>query len=262
MAETSRIDVYVICNAKYHDTNFARLELLKLLAEQPDVWVRVADTYSDIEAINNSKLLITYTCDLCPTEQEQRGLRRFLDNGGKWFALHGTNALIEFGGPSEVVDGISLPGKPDTPNVAPELMNMLGSRFVAHPSNQTLQVHVAKPDHPIVQGIEDFEVVDEPYYCEFFGDNLTLLEADYNAPSDGYIQSDFGINNGPHPQMYLHKAGAGEVLYLLLGHCRGKYDMQPFMEVAPIERCSWESPVFYELLRRGIGWGTQGLERE
>ena len=46
-----RIDVYLICNAKYHDTNFSRLELLKLLAEHEDVWVRVADSYADIEAI-------------------------------------------------------------------------------------------------------------------------------------------------------------------------------------------------------------------
>ena len=65
-----RIDVYLICNAKYHDTNFSRLELLKLLAEHEDVWVRVADSYADIEAIKKAKLLITYTCDLCPTEQQ------------------------------------------------------------------------------------------------------------------------------------------------------------------------------------------------
>ena len=36
----TRVDVYLICNAKYHDTNFARLELLKLLAEHEDVYVR------------------------------------------------------------------------------------------------------------------------------------------------------------------------------------------------------------------------------
>ena len=35
MAETSRIDVYLICNAKYHDTNFARLELLNIHTKKP-----------------------------------------------------------------------------------------------------------------------------------------------------------------------------------------------------------------------------------
>ena len=52
---SERIDVYLVCNAKYHDTNFARLELLKLLAAQEDVWVRVSDSYRDIDAISGSK---------------------------------------------------------------------------------------------------------------------------------------------------------------------------------------------------------------
>jgi type 1 glutamine amidotransferase len=47
--------------------------------------------------------------------------------------------------------------------------------------------------------------------------------------------------------------GAGEVLYLNLGHCRGHYDMQPMIDYYPdIERGSWAKPQYYELLRRGI----------
>ena len=45
------------------------------------------------------------------------------------------------------------------------------------------------------------------------------------------------------------------VLYLTLGHCRGHYDMQPMIEYYPqVERCAWNLPVFYDLLRRGIAW--------
>ena len=45
---------------------------------------------------------------------------------------------------------------------------------------------------------------------------------------------------------------------LTLGHCRSTYDMQPLVEEYPeIERGSWELPVFYDLLRRGIVWGLQ-----
>ena len=88
------VDVYLVCNAKYHDTNFARLELLKLLAEHEDIHTRVAENFSDINAIKASKLLITYTCDLRPTEAEQTGLAEFLEAGGRWFALHATNAHL------------------------------------------------------------------------------------------------------------------------------------------------------------------------
>ena len=59
--------------------------------------------------------------------------------------------------------------------------------------------------------------------------------------------------------MYLHKVGKGSVLYLMLGHCRGKYDMRPFMDECPVDRGGWESEVFYELRRRGIRWGINKL---
>lgn len=260
MSNGNRVDVYLICNAAFHDTNFARLELLKLLAENDDLFVRVGEDYSDIKAIQGSQLLITYTCNLCPTEAEQEGLKEFLAGGGKWFALHGTNAIIEFVGEMQEVDGVKIPGKADTPNKAPLMMELLGSRFVAHPPNQTIQVTVTDSSHPLVKGIDDFETYDEPYYSDYADTIETLLEARYSGKSEGYVQENWGADNDePRPQLYLHPYGDGSVLYLALGHCRGKFDMQPFMEIAPVERCSWELPVYYELLRRGIKWGAGAL---
>ncbi len=245
MSDNQKIDVYLVCNARYHDTNFARLELLKLLAETEDIHTRVAENFSDIEAIKASTLLVTYTCDLCPTEAEQQGLAEFLSAGGKWFALHATNALLEF-----------VDGKADTPDLAPRYMEMLGSRFVAHPANTSFWVRVTEVTHPLTAGIEDFEVHDEePYYCEPKGEQVVLLEANYNQPSTGYVQSEYGTDRDSQPQMYLHPFGDGEVLYLSLGHCSGKHDMKPIVDIQPVVRGSWDNPVYYELLRRGISWG-------
>ena len=41
--ENEKIDVCLVCNTKYHDTNFDRLELLKLLAENEDIHKKVAE---------------------------------------------------------------------------------------------------------------------------------------------------------------------------------------------------------------------------
>ena len=249
-ATVERIDVYLVCNAKYHDTNFARLELLKLLGENEDINTRVADSFADIEAIQSSRLLITYTCDLRPTEAEQAGLAAFLEGGGRWFALHATNALLEF------VEG----GKVDTPDLAPAFMNMLGSRFVAHPANQRIEIRVTDVAHALTENIEDFAVEDEePYYCEPLGEQTVLLEASYDEPSSGYVQSEYGTDRESHPQMYIHPFGSGEVLYLSLGHCAGKHDMKPMVDIFPVVRGSWNSPIYYELLRRGIRWGIGTL---
>ena len=37
MDSDQQIDVYVVCNAQYHDTNFAKLELSKLLGENENI---------------------------------------------------------------------------------------------------------------------------------------------------------------------------------------------------------------------------------
>jgi len=248
--EDQLIDVYLVCNARFHDTNFARLELLKQLGENEDIHTRVADSFADTEGIKNSKLLITYTCDLRPTPEEQVALGEFLSAGGRWFALHATNAILEF------VDG----GKVDTPDIAPDFMNMLGSRFVAHPANQKISIRVTDVEHPLTTDISDFEVEDEePYYCEPLGEQTVLLEASYSEPSEGYVQSNYGTDRDNHPQMYLHPWGGGEVLYLSLGHCSGKHDMKPMVDINTVVRGSWNSPVYYELLRRGIRWGIGDL---
>jgi type 1 glutamine amidotransferase len=55
--------------------------------------------------------------------------------------------------------------------------------------------------------------------------------------------------------MYLRPLGSGAVLYNTLGHCRGHYDMVPQKDYYPdVDRCSWELPVFYEILRRSLRW--------
>ena len=49
--------------------------------------------------------------------------------------------------------------------------------------------------------------------------------------------------------------GDGAVLYNTLGHCRSHYDMVPMMDYWPtVDRCAWDLPVFYELLRRSFRW--------
>ena len=73
------VDAYLICGGKFHDINFARLELLKLLPEHEQIRVKVGNDFSDIEGIKNSDCLIMYACEVVPTEEEQLGLKSFLD---------------------------------------------------------------------------------------------------------------------------------------------------------------------------------------
>ena len=115
MSKSDRIDVYLVAGGKYHNIDYARLEILKLLAEQPRIKVQVGADYSDIDAICGSDFLITYTCDVIPSEPETKRLIDFVNQGKKWFALHGTNSILRFLEPA--ADGsmrVDCPSMPST----------------------------------------------------------------------------------------------------------------------------------------------------
>ena len=92
----ARIDVVLIASGKYHDTDFARLELLKLLAQDECMRVRVFEDYANLDAIRNARFLVTYTCDVIPSLEQQEALRAWVERGGRWLALHGTNSILRF----------------------------------------------------------------------------------------------------------------------------------------------------------------------
>lgn len=241
---SGRIDAHLICGGRFHDFDFARLELLKLLAEHDEIRVKVAADYRDVGDISESQMLVTYTCDVRPSPAEQEGLAAFVAGGGRWLALHGTNAMLDMG-----PEGVAAPRGFDT------LMETLGSQFIAHPPIQPYKVEVADPSHPLVAGIDAFEADDELYLSEYHGDLHPLLETHWSGDAPGFIESDWQASDG-HLVAYLK----GNVYYLTLGHCRGHFDMQPIVDHYPVvERGAWEQPAYYELLRRGIRWAKGEL---
>lgn len=238
-----RINCVLICGGVWHDIDFARLELLKLLSEDPHVRTRVFENYDNIAAIEDADILITYTCDVTPSLPAQEALKRWLHKGGRWYALHGTNSILR------MLDN----GLWDAPRWAPLMMDLLGSQFISHPQIEPYLIRVADPDHPLTKGIEPFETTDELYHLETHGDLHVLLDTECSGLGTGFVEADQAP--GSHPVFYIKHHGAGAVLYLTLGHCRSHYDLQPMMDWWPtIDRCAWDLPVFYDLLRRGIGW--------
>ena len=246
-----RIDVTLVAGGKYHDIDFARRELLTLLGEHEEFRVRVQPDYEDTAGIEKSSILVSYTCDVRPSEKAQTEIRSWVENGGRWVALHGTNAALTLGGPNGV----------DAPRCFPSWADTLGSQFVAHPPIQPYTVQVSDPNHWLVAGIESFDTDDELYLSEYADRDALhgLLHTTWQGDAKGFVEADWTNCDPTHLVMYLRDLVQGSILYNTLGHCRGHYDMAPVLDYYPrIERCSWEKPAYYELLRRSLRW-ARGL---
>ncbi|ULR48014.1 ThuA domain-containing protein [Streptomyces deccanensis] len=251
-----RLDAVLVCGGRWHDFDYARLRLLELLGEHPQVRTTVFQDYDCAAALEAADLLVTYTCDVRPRPAERKALARFVERGGRWLALHGTNAVIDppaNGGPRVFT----------TPRLLGELAAVLGSQFLAHPPIEPYEVRVTRPGHPLVAGIEPFTVSDELYVCELHGELEVLLHAEYTGPCRGFAEGDTAaLDDAPRPVLYLKRHGLGEVCYFTLGHCRGRHDIQDLgvADTGRVDRGPWQTPQFMTVLRRCVGRVVAGAE--
>ena len=251
-ADERRIDAYLVCGGKYHDFDFARLAMLQLLAEDDHVRTQVGQDYNELDRITAADFIVTYTCDVRPDAEQQEAIRTWVENGGRWLALHGTNCALE--PPSEETGGLY-----STPRAFPMWAETLGSQFISHPPMEPYVVHQspgAETD-PLVAGIDRLEARDELYLMEHHGDVTPLLETRWTGSTRGFVEGEW-LDDEPRLVLYRRRLGRGEIVYFTLGHCRSHWDMiDPPHNGArwpTIERGSWDVPEFVEILRRCIAW--------
>jgi uncharacterized protein len=223
---------YLICGspARNHDFDFARIRLAEALYAAGGIRTDVANNYDDGAAIAAADLLVSYTSQVPVGDDQCRALQTFLENGGRWFALHASNSI----------------------GSNPHLPALLGSRFIAHPPYTHFSVSIARPDDPLVAGIEPFELDDELYVIERHDAVEVLLQTRWGGQAAGRT-----IEHDVRPLMYRWRVGAGGVLYLALGHCNRPFDKgRPDAPDPPDRRGPWNLPVYQELIRRGVDWAA------
>jgi type 1 glutamine amidotransferase len=226
----------LICGspARNHDFDFARVNLLQALYAAGEIRTDTHQTYDDGPAIEAGDLLVSYTSQVPVAPAASDALRRYLERGGRWFAIHASNS---------VRDNTALPP-------------LLGSRFLSHPPYTHFRVTVQAPADPLLADISDFEVDDELYLIDPQPGIDVLLQTEWGGTTFG---GDFPF--GVRPLMYRHAVGSGGVLYLALGHCNRPFDVpRPDAPLSVDRRGPWAMPVYQELIRRGIEWAAHRRE--
>lgn len=245
-----RLDAVLVCGGLWHDFDYARLELLRELAEYEQVRTRVFEDYDCLDALSGADLLITYTCNVRPDAEQQRALTDYVERGGRWLALHGTSSAID--PPDEQ-------GLFRTPRVLGEVGRVLGNQFLAHPPITPYTVEVTSPQHPLVTGIEPFEVRDELYVMELYPPLEVLLHARFTGACRGFAEGEV-TDDEPRPVLYLRHSGDGTVCFFTLGHCRGRFDVQDLgkPDLGKRDFGAWTVPEFRTILGRCIDWTITG----
>jgi type 1 glutamine amidotransferase len=129
--------------------------------------------------------------------QQTAGLLSYVSGGGGLLVLH---------------NGITLQGRY-------EIAQLMGARFLRHPAAGPLSFKVTAPDHPIMEGIEPFEIQEEPYRFDFdpFTEKTLLME--YEHEGEWW------------PAAWSLSYGLGRVVYLMPGHNQPSFQHEGYRKL-------------------------------
>ncbi|MBP1961547.1 ThuA domain-containing protein [Paenibacillus aceris] len=118
------------------------------------------------------------------TQEQTAGLLRYVAGGGSLLVLH---------------NGISL-------QRSYELLQMIGAKFTGHPPYQQLAYFGSADNHPLLKGVENFVLDEEPYLFEFdpFTKKTVFMEFEFEGKR--------------YPAAWEHAYGLGKIVYLQPGH--------------------------------------------
>ncbi len=150
--------------ARYHSAKGVDTRLRELLEGRFEIDYTEDEGRLDVKTLMGYDMVISYLeFSKEPLSDEQvHALVSFVSGGGALVAFH---------------NGISLQRRP-------EFMQLVGAKFTGHPHYDGLpqiSYKVVKLDHPIMEGIADFTMGDEPYrfQMEELADKELLLEYEY-----------------------------------------------------------------------------------
>lgn len=199
MTKIKALAVGSYSEVKYHPFAGVDVELGNILEGTVEVTCTEDLSMFNEESLSSYQLVISYNeFSDHPLPQEQvAALLSYVAGGGGLLVIH---------------NGISLQRNQ-------ELGLLLGAQFTHHPEYAALSVTITEPEHPIMLGIEDFVMDEEPYYFEqprYF--NSTVL-AEY--PHDGEMRR----------AAWCHEFGMGRVVYLMPGHHLPSFSVEPFRQM-------------------------------
>lgn len=185
--------------AQYHPLTDVDKELMGIF--DGNIQLQCTEDYErfQMESLKEFDLCISYTDCWGEklTQAQVGGILSFVSNGGGLLVIH---------------NGISLQSNF-------EFAQLVGAKFTGHPPYTKLKVECCKNNHVILEGIDDFEIEDEPYRYDFnnFSEKTVLVE--YNQ--DGVV----------YPAGWAIQYGMGRIVYLMPGHDTASFKNETYRKL-------------------------------
>ena len=173
-----------------------------LLALTAYAWFYYGRTAAGVVEISNPNAIFINAANQEPwfengvTEVGPRELEQYIEKGGVYVLLHAGIA----------VNPQWVRNEPKFRKPAEVYQKMIGCQFLGHPPRCAVTVHVENPEHPIMEGVEDFTERDEHYQLEIKEEFVTTL---FETSSE---------TGGTQPGGFLFVKGNGRVVVITPGH--------------------------------------------
>ena len=176
------------------------------------------DVYTDTEYMNSLSLIVQCWTMGQLTEAQEKGLLEAVKSGVGIAGWHG--------------------GMGDAFRGSLNYQWMTGGQFLSHPGGIIrYRVNIANHDHPITQGLKDFDVESEQYYMHTDPGSNVLATTTISGDHEGVSW----IKGTVMPAVWTRQWGAGRVFYSAQGHVDKDFEV---FEVS-------------ELVRRGMLWAAR-----
>ena len=199
--------IFVGTEGIYHDHAGNGKFLRSMLNDTDNIEADFSQNYDVLtDGLNGYDTVLFYTDIGELTPAQESGLLNYVRTGGGFFGLHTAAASFRD---------------------AEGYHSMLNGFFNGHSPYMDFTVNVSDGEHPITEGLVDFEVTDELYYLKHNPDTSHQLMHAYDKTKDE-----------THVMAFHHRYGEGRVFYFALGH----------------DRVVLENLSFQTVIRRGALW--------
>ncbi|MEW4372075.1 ThuA domain-containing protein [Paenibacillus kandeliae] len=194
-------------DAPYHPLDQIQSHISDLM---PEGWeLHISDDYEmfDMERLEAYDVCIVYTDAFNKkiSLEHAAGIITYVVNGGGLLILH---------------CGVSLQ------ETNYELRQLMGAQYRGHTEYRSLEMHIASPSHPIMQGISSFHMEEEPY-------EFNLLTG-----AERTILMEYSMDGDTWPAAWCSKYGLGRTVYLMPGHHAPSFEYEQFRRMI-VQGLNW-----------------------